>query len=242
MSAGTGQRGHAVPVRERNGKGRLVPDVDVTYEEMFSVKAPSRRTIRALQQGRREDIRCSGRARGKGSIRKLPAAATPFLAAAAALTALAVPASAATVTIAPRSVPASSAPHTFAVASSATVQFSGGMVADQGGSATVPGPLPSCHAITYRGDGGAIYVQTSPSGTVVWGIYMYDRQLDAGPWTVDVFVGKRLDDRKVQDYAPHGSVSPKHARKGAVFSITATHYATANETWYDSVPNGCIIP
>ena len=169
-------------------------------------------------------------------------AATPFLAAAAALIALAVPASAATVTIAPRSVPASSAGQTSAVASSATVQFSGGMVAGQSGSAAVPAPLPSCRAITYRGDGGAIHVQTSPSGTVVWGIYMYDSELDAGPWTVDVYVGKRLDDQKVQDYAPHGSVNPKHAKKGAVFSITATHYATANETWYDSVPNGCIIP
>jgi hypothetical protein len=29
---------------------------------------------------------------------------------------------------------------------------------------------------------------------------------------------------------------------GAVFRITATHYATANQTWYDSVTNGCIIP
>jgi hypothetical protein len=218
----------------RNGKGRLVPNVDVVYEEMFSEKAPRR--------ARSEDIRSSGGTGGKGSNRKLTAAAARLLAAAAALIALAVPASAAAVTIAPRSVSASSAGQTSAVAWPATVQFSGGMVADQGGSATVPGPLPSCHAITYRGDGGAIYVQTSPSGTVVWGIYMYDRQLDAGPWTVDVFVGKRLDDRKVQDYAPHGSVSPKHARKGAVFSITATHYATANETWYGSIPNGCIIP
>ena len=176
------------------------------------------------------------------SMRKLLAAPVPFLAAAAALIAIAVPASATTATTAPRSFPASSAGQTSAVAASATVQFSGGMVAGKSGSAAVPAALPSCHAITYRGNAGAIHVQTSANRTVAWGIYMYNSKLDAGPWTVDVYVGKTRVDHKSQNYAPHGSVNPKQAKKGAEFRITATHYATANKTWYHNVPNGCIIP
>ncbi len=242
MGASNGNAGTRCLCASATEKERLVPNVNVTYEEMFSVEVPSRRAIRALRRYRRKGIRCLGRAGGKRSIRKLPAALTPFLAAAAALITLAVPASATMVTSAPRSVPASSAGQTSAMASSATAQFSGGMVVGKSGSAAVPAPLPFCRAITYRGDGGAIHVQTSPSGTVVWGIYMYNSELDAGPWTVNVYVGKRLDDHKEQGYPPHGTVNPKHARKAAVFSITATHYATANETWYHSVPNGCIIP
>jgi hypothetical protein len=120
--------------------------------------------------------------------------------------------------------------------------LNGGMVVSIGGTAAIPATVPSCRAITYRGNGGAIYVQTSPSGTVVWGIYMYNRELDTGPWTVDAYVGKRRVDHKSQNYAPHGSVNPVDAKKGAVFRITATHYATANQTWYHSVTNGCIIP
>lgn len=170
-------------------------------------------------------------------MRKLMAAPAPFLAAAAALVALAVPASATTATTAPGSVPASSAERASAV----TVPF-GGMVAGRGSSAAVPATLPSCRAITYRGNAGAIHVQTSANTTVAWGIYMYSSKLDAGPWTVDVYVGKTRVDQKKQDYAPHGSVNPKQAKKGAEFRITASHYATANKTWYSNVPNGCIIP
>lgn len=175
-------------------------------------------------------------------MRRLLAAPALFLAAAATLIALAVPASATAVTTAPRSAHASSTGQTSAMVSSATARFSGEMTASTSGSATVPATLPSCRAITYHGNGGAIHVQTSANGTVVWGIYMYNSELNAGPWTVDVYVGKRLDDHKEQDYPPHGSVNPKHAKKGAVLSITATHYATANQTWYHSVTNGCIIP
>jgi hypothetical protein len=116
------------------------------------------------------------------------------------------------------------------------------MVAGTYRSAAVSASLPSCHAITYRGNAGAIHVQTSANRTVAWGIYMYNSKLDAGPWTVDVYVGKTRVDHKSQNYAPHGSVSPKQAKKGAEFRITATHYATANKTWYHNVPNGCIIP
>ena len=34
--------------------------------------------------------------------------------------------------------------------------------------------VPSCARAEFRGNAGAIYVQTSSAGTVAWGIYMYD--------------------------------------------------------------------
>lgn len=102
--------------------------------------------------------------------------------------------------------------------------------------------IPSCHAITYKGNAGAIHVQNSKNGTVAWGIYMYNAKLDAGPWNVDVYVGSRRVDHKSQNYAPHGSVDPKDAKKGKIFHITATHHATANGKNYGNVPNKCVIP
>ena len=129
-----------------------------------------------------------------------------------------------------------------ATATTAGVVVSGGMAARGTASAT---DLPSCRAITYRGNAGAIYVQTSPGGYVVWGIYMYNGALDSGPWWVDVYVGKNRVDHKQpprQVYAPHASVPPKLAKKGSVFRISALHYATANRTWYGNIPNGCIVP
>jgi hypothetical protein len=105
-----------------------------------------------------------------------------------------------------------------------------------------PAHLPSCRHITYKGNAGAIHVQTSKKGYVSWGIYMYNRKLDDGPWVVDVYVGKRRVDHKKQDYAPHGSVNPKDAKKGKTFHIKATHHADANGKNYESVPNECEIP
>ena len=133
-----------------------------------------------------------------------------------------------------------------AIATNAGLVVPGGMAARGAASAAVPATeLPSCRAITYRGSAGAIYVQTSPGGYVVWGIYMYNRVLDSGPWWVDVYVGNRRVDHKQpprQVYAPHGSLPPKIAKKGSVFRISALHYANANRTWYGNIPNGCIIP
>lgn len=85
-------------------------------------------------------------------------------------------------------------------------------------------------------------MQTSKKGYVAWGIYMYDAKLNRGPWNVDVYVGKKRVDHKKQNYAPHGSVSPKDAKKGHLFHIKATHHATANNKNYQNVPNKCIIP
>ena len=133
-----------------------------------------------------------------------------------------------------------------ATATTAGLVVSGGMAARGAASTAVPATdLPSCRAITYRGPDGAIYVQTSPGGHVVWGIYMYNRALDSGPWWVDVYVGNRRVDHKQpprQVYAPHASYPPEVAKKGRVFRISALHYATANRTWYGNIPNGCIIP
>jgi hypothetical protein len=105
-----------------------------------------------------------------------------------------------------------------------------------------PAALPSCRHITYRGNAGYIAVQTSKSGYVAWGIYMYNPKLDAGPWNVNVYVGTRRVDHKEQNYAPHGSVNPKDAKKGKAFHISATHTAIANHEKYVNVRNECIIP
>jgi hypothetical protein len=126
----------------------------------------------------------------------------------------------------------------------ALAESSGGMVpaGTKVTASATPAAIPSCANITYPGTAGAIHVQTSSSGYVAWGIYMYNPALDEGPWNVDVYVGSRRVDHKSQDYAPHGSVNPKDARKGAIFHITATHLAVANGKEYGSVPNECVIP
>lgn len=169
-------------------------------------------------------------------MRKVLAATAMVL---AALTPLAMPQSASAHTV-PRT-------HTTAGlggSRTAGVVLPGGMVrlASTSHEISSPAALPSCHAITYRGNAGAIHVQTSKSGYVAWGIYMYDAKLNKGPWIVDVYVAKRRVDHKDQTYPPHGSVNPKDAKKGKIFHITAKHYADANHTWYYSVPNECVIP
>lgn len=101
--------------------------------------------------------------------------------------------------------------------------------------------LPSCRSITYRGKAGYIAVQTSSSGYVSWGIYLYNKADEPGPWKADVFVNGKRVDGKVQEYAPHGSVSPKHATKGGTFSITASHITPSGRV-VGSIPNACRIP
>jgi hypothetical protein len=124
----------------------------------------------------------------------------------------------------------------------------GGMIAASASHVDAPSPkaapakVPSCANITYKGNAGAIHVQTNSKGYVQWGIYMYNAKLNAGPWVVDVYVGKTRVDHKKQNYAPHGSVNPVDAKKGKTFHITATHHANANGKNYGSVPNECIIP
>jgi hypothetical protein len=87
-----------------------------------------------------------------------------------------------------------------------------------------------------------VWVLTSDSGTVSWGIYMYDTALDAGPWIVDVYVDGTRVDAKDQEYPPHGSLPPKIAPKGAYLRIGARHYAIANGEEYVNIPDRCEIP
>lgn len=101
--------------------------------------------------------------------------------------------------------------------------------------------VPSCGAVEFPGDAGKISVQTSPSGTIAWGIYLYDASKNDGPWSVDVYVGFRRVDHKDQNYAPHGSVSPGDAPSGQTFHIEATH-TDLEGNFYTSVPNACVIP
>lgn len=219
MGASNGSASTRVPVRERNGKEGLVPNVSVTYGEVQA----------AARQPQGPVIRLR-------AARKLIALLAVAISAAATLAVLGI-------ATAQASTPTA---QVSATATTAGVVVSEGMAARGTASSAVPATdLPSCRAITYRGNAGAIYVQTSPSGYVVWGIYMYNGALDSGPWWVDVYVGKNRVDHKQpprQVYAPHASVPPKLAKKGSVFRISALHYATANRTWYGNIPNGCIVP
>jgi hypothetical protein len=219
MGASNGSASTRVRARERNGKEGVVPNVSITYGE----------TQAAAQQPQGPVIRLR-------ATRKLIA----VLAVMSAAVALAVLGTATTAQASTTTAQVS------AIATNAGLVVPGGMAARGAASAAVPATeLPSCRAITYRGSAGAIYVQTSPGGYVVWGIYMYNRVLDSGPWWVDVYVGNRRVDHKQpprQVYAPHGSLPPKIAKKGSVFRISALHYANANRTWYGNIPNGCIIP
>ncbi|QXJ23083.1 hypothetical protein AGRA3207_004198 [Actinomadura graeca] len=100
---------------------------------------------------------------------------------------------------------------------------------------------PSCRSITFTGNAGRISVQTSPGGSVAWGIYMHDPSENAGPWVVDVYVGNRRVDHKTQNYPPHGSVAPRDAKSGRIFTIKATHTDLKGRVSHE-VPNGCVIP
>ena len=55
----------------------------------------------------------------------------------------------------------------------------------RGGSLGVAGnprsaQAESCRSAEFRGESGVISVQTSPNGTVAWGISMYDPALNSG--------------------------------------------------------------
>lgn len=117
----------------------------------------------------------------------------------------------------------------------------GGLWRDSVANGTPTAETPSCSAATFPGDAGEVSVQTSPNGTVAWGIYMYDPSANDGPWVVDVFINTRRVDHKEQDYAPHGSVNPADAPSGSTFHLDATHTDLKGNT-YNSVPNACIVP
>lgn len=84
-------------------------------------------------------------------------------------------------------------------------------------------------------------MQTSPNGTVAWGISMYDPALNPGPWVVDVFVNARRVDHKEQDYNPHGSVSPLDAPPGSMFRVEAVH-TDPGGTVHHNVSDSCVVP
>lgn len=106
---------------------------------------------------------------------------------------------------------------------------------------TIQRAARSCRRADVVGNSGTIYIQTSPAGTVIWGIYMHNPALNAGPWVVSVYVNNRRVDAKSQNYAPHGSVPRAHAPSGATFRIVATHVDPTGTT-HRSVTNACIIP
>jgi hypothetical protein len=99
--------------------------------------------------------------------------------------------------------------------------------------------LPSCLDHQWVGNSGVINVRTSPSRTIAWNVV--DNVDNGGQWTALVYVDDRLVDKKVQNYNPHGSVSPLDSRSGSVFRLDITHVDTKGKSSH-SVPNGCIVP
>jgi hypothetical protein len=99
--------------------------------------------------------------------------------------------------------------------------------------------LPSCVDHQWVGDAGVINVRTSPSRTIAWNVQ--DHMDNSGLWVALVYIDKRLVDKKSQNYNPHGSVSPRDSRPGAVFRLDITHTDSKGRT-SQSVPNGCVIP
>jgi hypothetical protein len=110
-------------------------------------------------------------------------------------------------------------------------------------SATLsPQATPSCRSVTFTGNGGYIAYQTSSTGTVAWGIYLYSKIEEAGPWIVSVYVNNKRVDYKIQLYAPHGSIPRSLAPKGSIVSISASHTSNYSGKVYSSIPNSCIVP
>lgn len=102
----------------------------------------------------------------------------------------------------------------------------------------------SCTNITFHGLSGYISVQTSPTGYLQWGIYMYNAAENAGPWWVSVYLDGVLRDYKSpprQVYAPHGSFPPQIAMSGMYFNIVASHTSLTGQS-YGNIPNGCVVP
>ena len=59
--------------------------------------------------------------------------------------------------------------------------------------------------------------QQSPGSSIQWGFYP---NVPVSSYVVDVYMGSRRVDRKVQTYAPHGSVNAVDVRKGSTFLLT----------------------
>lgn len=82
-------------------------------------------------------------------------------------------------------------------------------------------------------------MRTSLSRTIAWNVVDYVD--NGGQWIALVFVDNRKVDEKVQNYNPHGSVSPRDSRSGSIFRLDITHVDTKGRRTH-SVPNGCIVP
>jgi hypothetical protein len=101
--------------------------------------------------------------------------------------------------------------------------------------------VASCSRTTVYGTGGYIAIQTSSTGTVAWGIYLYNKAQEAGPWSVLVYVNGVQKDKKYQNYAPHGSLPKSVAPSGSRFYITAYHISSDGKTTYSGNAT-CIVP
>ncbi len=79
---------------------------------------------------------------------------------------------------------------------------------------------PCSPAAQFENQFGRIAVQQAgPGASVAWGVYPH---IPAANYVVDVLVGSKRVDHKVQSYPPHGSINPKDLYTGAQVEITGS--------------------
>ena len=92
--------------------------------------------------------------------------------------------------------------------------------------------VPSCQAVTVKGDGGYVAFQTDPiSKAVAWGAYTWDPSENSGWWHVEWFENSVRRGVHAKDYPPHHSYPPKFAHRGDILSVIGWHHSNRN-VWY----------
>lgn len=106
----------------------------------------------------------------------------------------------------------------------------------------------SCRHYRANGNYGWVSMQyPSPGGFLTWGMSNYDHADNYGLWWVSIWVRKpsqkraRQVDYKVQDYEPHGRISPKALAPGS-FVHTVGLMKPANSENYRTIYGRCVVP
>lgn len=105
------------------------------------------------------------------------------------------------------------------------------------------GASQSCRFYRVDGNAGYIAVQTEPTGNMPFGVYLYDKTAEAGPWVVTAQVVGVKGSRQVinKAYAPHSVMNRKFSKPGHLFTVKAVH-TDLKGVKYFSLPFVCVIP
>lgn len=103
------------------------------------------------------------------------------------------------------------------------IAAAGALAASAGCAAQVDvgSPRTSCSPTFEPGNSyGRLSVQQRvPGASIQWGFYP---RVSVSTYKVDVYMGSRRVDAKVQNYPPHGSVNRADVRKGSTFRLSGT--------------------